>query len=227
LTNFDAPAIEETQNALIEQCTEAHAIRLTYMNRIFLFDFDGTISKREMVPLLAEGSILEESISKLTQDTVNGLVEFEESYRRRVKLLENIPQSEICKKFEQALVHEKLLSWIIDHREICYVVSGQLDIWMNPWLNKHGLNGFTSQAKYSANSIHLEKIIKKEDIAKLFPNHDLITIGDGANDVPLMRKSKFSIGAELIHSVPSKLWDVADVIIWKEESLCQVLSQLL
>jgi phosphoserine phosphatase len=98
------------------------------MKPVFLFDFDGTITKKELLPLVAMKTNLEVEISRLTQDTIQGKIPFEESFLKRVKLLEKIPLQIIQNIFVEAPVNIELLSWIKAHREVCFVVTGQLDI---------------------------------------------------------------------------------------------------
>jgi phosphoserine phosphatase len=197
------------------------------MEPVFLFDFDGTITKTEMLPLLAKNLTSASEILELTEKTVRGLVPFEESFLKRIELLREIPTPTIQKIFTEAPVNTKLLSWIKEHRELCYVVTGQLDIWMKPWFLKHKLNGFSSEATIENNVVGVSKVIDKSSIADHFPGREIIMVGDGANDATLMEKASTSIGTEIVHKVPEMIWELADIVIWEEDSLCRTLSRLL
>ena len=197
------------------------------MQPVFLFDFDGTISKEEMLPLIAIKTNLTAVISRLTEDTIQGKIPFEESFLKRVKLLEQIPLQIIQNIFIEAPVNSKLLSWIKEHRELCFVVTGQLDIWIKPWLAKHELNGFYSEASITTKGIQVEKIIDKSAVISNFPGRDVVMVGDGANDASLMEKANTGIGTEIVHKVPEMIWEVADLVVWEEEALCRILSRLL
>jgi phosphoserine phosphatase len=197
------------------------------MEPVFLFDFDGTITKTEMLPLLAKKMNSASQILELTEKTIQGLVPFKESFLKRIELLREIPTPTIQKIFTEAPVNTQLLSWIKEHRELCYVVTGQLDIWMKPWFLKHELNGFSSEATFENNIVEVRKVIDKSSIADYFPGREIIMVGDGANDATLMEKANTSIGTEIVHKVPEMIWELADIIVWEEQSLCRTLSRLL
>ncbi len=61
----------------------------------FIFDLDGTITKAETLPLIANHFNVEEQINELTKATVAGQVPFIESFIRRVYILGKLPASEI------------------------------------------------------------------------------------------------------------------------------------
>ena len=197
------------------------------MKPVFLFDFDGTISKKEMLPLIATKTNLTAEISRLTEDTIQGKIPFEESFSKRVKLLETIPLQIIQDIFIEAPANLKLLSWIKEHRELCFVVTEQLDIWIKPWLTKHDLNGFYSEASVTTEGIQINKIIDKSAVISNFSGRNVVMVGDGANDASLMEKANIGIGTEIVHKVPEMIWEVTDLVVWEEESLCRILSRLL
>jgi HAD superfamily phosphoserine phosphatase-like hydrolase len=197
------------------------------MKSVFLFDFDGTISKKEMLPLIAKNTNSIAEISRLTEDTIQGKITFKESFLKRVKLLEQIPLEIIQSIFLEAPVNLKLLSWIKEHRELCFVVTGQLDIWIKPWLEKHELIGFYSEASVTTEGIKVNKIIDKGAVISNFVGREVVMVGDGANDVSLMEKANISIGTEIVHKVPAMVWEVADLVVWEEDALCRILSRLL
>jgi phosphoserine phosphatase len=197
------------------------------MKSVFLFDFDGTISKEEMLPLIAKKTNLTAEISRLTEDTIQGKIPFEESFLKRVKLLERIPLQIVQSIFLEAPVNLKLLSWIKEHRELCFVVTGQLDIWIKPWLEKHELIGFYSEASLTTEGIKVNKIIDKSAVISNFAGREVVMVGDGANDASLMEKANISIGTEIVHKVPEMIWEVADLVVWEEDALCRILSRLL
>ena len=65
-----------------------------------LFDLDGTITAKETLPLIAKHFGVEEQISELTKQTIQGNVPFIESFIRRVHILGHLPVSEVSKLLE-------------------------------------------------------------------------------------------------------------------------------
>jgi soluble P-type ATPase len=106
-------------------------------------------------------------------------------------------------------------------------VTGQLDIWIKPWLEKHELIGFYSEASVTAEGIKVNKIIDKSAVISNFAGREVVMVGDGANDASLMEKANISIGTEIVHKVPEMIWEVADLVVWEEDALCRILYRLL
>ena len=61
----------------------------------FAFDLDGTVTKEEILPLLARELGLESEMRILTDLTLNGTIEFHQSFILRVAILKAIPISRI------------------------------------------------------------------------------------------------------------------------------------
>ena len=57
----------------------------------FCFDFDGTVSSVEALPLLAREAGIAEEMATLTDITMRGILAFPQSFKLRVKLLSSIP----------------------------------------------------------------------------------------------------------------------------------------
>ena len=61
----------------------------------FAFDLDGTVTKQEILPILARELNLENEMRLLTELTLNGTIGFNESFALRVAILKGIPISTI------------------------------------------------------------------------------------------------------------------------------------
>jgi soluble P-type ATPase len=105
-------------------------------------------------------------------------------------------------------------------------VTGQLDIWIKPWLTKHELNGFYSEASVTTEGIRVNKIIDKSAVISNFLGRNVVMVGDGANDASLREKANIGIGTEIVHRMPEMIWEVADLVVWEEVALCRILSRL-
>ena len=197
------------------------------MGDIFLFDLDGTITKSELLPLIGARFGLHEELQYLTFQTMQGAIPFKDSFKKRVEMLSEIPIGLVQEIILEAECFPKLLDWIKKNRNRSYIVTGNLDIWVKPWLEKHGLTGFTSEATILDNKVKLERILDKETVLfDLDSSSRTIMVGDGANDSKIMAKSSLAIASQMVHSVPPLLLEHANFVIGDEVALCRLLDRL-
>ena len=192
----------------------------------YLFDLDGTVTAAELLPLIAEEVGLREEIQELTTATMAGEVPFDASFRQRVELLAEVPIGRVAEIVDAAPVMEELLSWIKDRRDSCWIVTANLDCWVQPWLDRHGLNGFSSTADLTSGRVRVKRILRKESVLSEFPGCRTVMTGDGANDAELMSECTVSIANAIVHDVPPVVLEVADYLVMTEEVLCRTLSRL-
>jgi phosphoserine phosphatase len=194
---------------------------------VFLFDFDGTLTRVELLPILADEVGLA-GIHELTERTIRGELNFEESFRMRVNMLADVPLSTVSEIVEAIPVQERLMEWICERKERCWVVTGTLDCWVAPWLDKWGLRGFASSSIVQGGRVGIAPrgIIDKPTVLRNFSNNATTMVGDGANDAGIIRESDFGIAAQLVHGVPDLLISSADCVVNEEVALCRILSRL-
>jgi len=197
------------------------------MDTKFLFDFDGTVTQVELLPLIGKQVGLFTELENLTLRTMQGEIPFDQSFLHRVDLLSSIRLSDIQEIILQAPVFEILLDWIKFHRNDCAIVTGNLDLWIQPWLNLHNLKGFSSEGLELGNTYMVKKILRKETVLENYPNSKTVMIGDGANDARIMELSSLGIATELSHKIAPILWEHADYVVKDENILCRILTQLL
>jgi phosphoserine phosphatase len=194
---------------------------------VFLFDFDGTMTATELLPLIAREIGLEEEIGALTRDTMDGRLPFDESFRSRVELLRTTPVARVAEIVAEAPVFPRLLEWIVEHRERCWVVTGNLDCWVADWMRRHGLRFFSSTAAVEDGEVAgVASVLRKESVLEQFAGRRTVMVGDGANDAQIMADADVGIGFATVHDVPPVVLEVADWVVLNEDALCRTLSQL-
>ena len=113
---------------------------------LFLFDLDGTITTRETLPVIAEYFSKGMEIESVTNRTITGEIPFERSFPQRVDLLKDIPVSQVAEMLRGVGLHESVRRFIADNAAVCRVVTGNLDCWCAPLVERIGCRGYFSQA---------------------------------------------------------------------------------
>ena len=196
----------------------------------FIFDLDGTITKEETLPLISKHFGIEKEIDSLTEQTVKGNIPFIESFIQRVYILSKLPVDEVSNLLEKAQVYEKVVKFIQEHNQDCFVATGNLECWVKSLAQKIGCVCYFSDGIVENNHVQkLTRILKKENIVQKFKaeNEKVVFIGDGNNDVEAMRLADISIASGLTHIPANSVLSVANYSVFSEEALCRQLNQLL
>lgn len=193
----------------------------------YLFDLDGTLTKTELLPLFASHFGAPREIYHYTEMVVRGEISFREGFSHRVRLLGHIPPGEVAEVAKTAVMNEVIIEWIHNNRENCEVVTGNLDVWVRPLLEKWELSGVTSTAKVEGSQVVIQKILDKAARVRFWKKKDSVAfIGDGANDLSAIDFADVGIAYGGAHLPAPVLMEVSDIVVFSEESLCTVLSQL-
>lgn len=196
---------------------------------IFLFDLDSTVTQAEILPTLAKEIGKFEELERLTEATMLGTIPFKESFPYRAGLLKDIPvvraQEIVC----GIPLNPCIADFIRTNHERCFILTGNLDCWVRGILEKLNMVGhcFCSQAEVRDG--YLQRIISLVDkdlvCAQILP--DFVGVGDGANDLPLIRRSNYGIAFGGIRPVPDCLAEAADRVINDDAECAEVLRSLL
>ena len=160
------------------------------MTTAYCFDLDGTLTRQELLPLIASSVGLEDEISVLTQATIDGLLPFDKSFKLRVRLLRDARLDWIHSALEEQVEFDPhILEFITRHPQQSFVVTGNLDLWVRPVLDKLGIQSFTSLARLSQDGQleGVEHILHKGDaVSSLRGRFErIVAVGEGMNDVPM------------------------------------------
>ena len=168
---------------------------------------DSTITCKEILPTIAEKVNRQKEMRELTEATMNGEIPFKSSFLKRVEILSVMNVSETRAMVAEIPLNENIAQFIRENRDRCYVVTGNLDIWINDLMRKLGLNYhvYCSRANYKNDKItQIVSVIDKELTAKQFVQ-PLVVIGDGDNDSGMAQVANTSVGFGGIRDIAPSL----------------------
>lgn len=199
-------------------------------NRVFLFDLDATVTREEILPALARQVGLLEQMQELTEKTMRGELPFKSSFLSRVDMLKSIPVSEVADIVAKTPLNESIVRFIQQNADVCYIVTGNLDIWIEKLLNKIGLplsHCFCSTASCCGDRLTVvNSVVDKEMVVKQFVS-PVVAIGDGSNDAEMIRLAEVGIGFGGVRPVAYSLLCNATHAVYDQDKLCRFLKVLL
>ncbi|WP_250479406.1 MULTISPECIES: HAD family phosphatase [unclassified Caballeronia] len=195
----------------------------------FAFDLDGTITSQELLPLIALHLDLMEEMKLLTRLTMDGTIAFEESFRLRCAILQSVPITVVQEIVAEAELDPDIEAFIIQNRDRCSVVTGNLDVWIRPIAERLGCQFYSSIARVSGNLIsRVEMVLHKSKAVHEIKRRAsrVVGIGDGANDVPMFEAADMGIAFGGVHAPAPMLADISDYIVFEGGALCRLLRTL-
>ena len=195
---------------------------------IFLFDLDSTITKQEILPNISKIVGKQNEMRELTERTMNGELPFKQSFLSRIDLLKDIPVSKVQDLIEQIPVHEELVRFMNDNKNQCYIVTGNLDIWISKLLKKIGMenNCYCSSARVEDDKIvEVTNVIDKANVDSWFKKK-LVVVGDGNNDADMISKAEIGIGFGAVRPIAPAVLECATHAIYDEHKLYTFLNDI-
>ncbi|HNX05041.1 MAG TPA: HAD family phosphatase [Opitutales bacterium] len=199
-------------------------------NTAYCFDLDGTVTRREVLPIIAAELGLAEEIGFLTEMTIRGQIPFEMSFRLRCRLLAEIEVDTVARIVEQVPLEEPIARFIRQHPDNSYIITGNLDVWISRLASSLGCGIFSSKAEIRPNGRlgALTHILRKsQPIHELSTRYDrVVCIGEGFNDMPMFEEADIGIAYGGVHPPARELISNSTYIISEGEALCRLLNTL-
>lgn len=171
---------------------------------LFVFDMDSTLIQQEVIDLIAAHAGVEKEVSQITEQAMNGEIDFKESFNKRVGLLKGLPAD----VFEQikpnitftpgaksltAFLRSKgiktavlsggflpLANWVKETLGLDYAHANVLELTNDKTqLTGKPLGEIVDGAR---KAVLLQEIAKENGI----PLDKVVAVGDGSNDLPMM-----------------------------------------
>ena len=197
--------------------------------RVFLFDLDATVTKEEILPALSRQVGMSAEMEELTERTMRGELPFKNSFLARVEMLRSIPVSTVSDIVANIPLHEELVGFIREHAEDCYIVTGNLDVWIGALVERIGLpmtHCLCSTASVQDDRLlRVNSVLDKGTVTEQFVR-PVVAVGDGSNDAEMVRLAEIGIGFGGVRPVAYSLMSNATHVVYDEGRLCRFLKTL-
>ena len=190
--------------------------------RLICFDMDSTLIQTEVIVELAKYAGVEKEVSDITESAMRGEIDFKESFRRRIKLLNGIDESvldDIARKLPMTEGADRLIRTLKRFGYKVAILSGGFTFFGRYLQSKLGIDYvFANELEIKDGKLtgnYLSEIVdgqmKAELLRKIAFKEDIhleqvIAVGDGANDLPMINIAGLGIA---FHAKP-KVQERAD-----------------
>lgn len=193
-----------------------------------MFDLDSTITRQEILPTIAREAGVYEQMSALTESSMRGEVPFKQSFLQRVELLKNIPVSQVQDIVAHIELNERLVEFMDKHKNRSYIVTGNLDVWIDGLIDKLGMgkNVFCSRALTDGDYVQdVFNIVDKDAVIRqmVLP---FVAVGDGNNDAEMIEAAEVGIGYGGVRPVAPSVLECATHVAYQEDRLVDFLNKL-
>ena len=196
---------------------------------IFLFDLDSTISKKEILPTISQMIGKEKEMRDLTEATMRGDIPFKSSFLNRVKILSEVDVSMVNSIISEIPINDAIASFIIENKERCYVLTGNLDVWISGLMTKLGMKDHVYCSKAHVVEDRIDQVISvvdKELMTKQFVQ-PMVVIGDGDNDSGMAKHADIAIGFGGVRNIAPSLLRNIDYAFYDDKKCADFLRKLL
>lgn len=196
---------------------------------IFIFDLDSTITKKEILPTISAQIGKQKEMRELTEAAMNGELPFKNSFLQRVNILSEIDVSRVNELVTDISLNEGFANFIQENHERCYVLTGNLDVWISGLMTKLKVHDHVYSSKANVVNGKIDKVISvvdKELMIKQFVQ-PLVVIGDGDNDSGMARLADIAIGFGGVRKIAPSLLRSIDYAFYDDMKCVEFLKKLL
>ncbi|MCB1783715.1 MAG: phosphoserine phosphatase SerB [Alphaproteobacteria bacterium] len=189
--------------------------------KLLLADMDSTIASTETLDELAAYAGIKDEIAAITAQAMEGKLDFHEALKKRVGLLKDLPASALEETLEQTTLNpgaEIFVQTMRAQGATCVLVSGGFTFFTSEIANRAGfefhhgniLGIEDGKLTGTVKEPILDKFAKVNFLESYMQDlgletDDALTIGDGANDIPMLKMAGLGIGYRPKHAVAEEI----------------------
>ena len=178
--------------------------------KLVVSDMDSTLITIECIDEIAASAGLKDQIAEITERAMQGELDFEQSLRHRVALLQGQPENQLAEVYEHKLALAQGAEEFIRDAQAngikFLLVSGGFTYFTDRLQSRLGLDwAFANRLEIADGRLTgkvLGKVINAQAKADLLNQHrqalgatrdEVLAIGDGANDIPMLQAAGFGV----------------------------------
>jgi phosphoserine phosphatase len=180
-----------------------------YNKRIIVFDMDSTLIQAEVIDEMAEVYGVGHKVKEITERAMNGELNFDEALRERVALMKGLDRSKMEGIFKSLPLTPGAEKFIQTVKRLGYktaIVSGGFRYFADNLKNKLGIDyAFANELDWDGDKLsgkvkgQIVNAQQKAFILELLAQQEninleqVVAVGDGANDLPMLAKAGLGI----------------------------------
>jgi phosphoserine phosphatase len=204
------PIDEDRMRADLAHLTEDHDIDIAFQQdtiyrknrRLVCFDMDSTLIQTEVIDELAKLAGVGEQVQRITESAMRGELDFQGSFRKRVSLLKGLPESALDEVKERVPLMDGAERLICTLKRLGYktaILSGGFSFVGRELQRRLGIDYLYSNELHIENGVVSGEVVtdivdgaKKAEYlrriaaAEKLSLEQVIAVGDGANDLPML-----------------------------------------
>ena len=188
-----------------DQLVDCHILSIGHMlrtHKLACFDMDSTLIEQEVIVELAKTAGIGEEVEAITESAMRGEIDFDESFAKRVALLEGIPTTvldEICARLTLSTGARTTISALKALGYHTILVSGGFSYFADYIAKQLGIDEVhANHLDIDEDQVtgHIQLPIVNGDKKAAIVRHtaerlglemsQVVCVGDGANDLPMM-----------------------------------------
>lgn len=177
--------------------------------KLIVFDMDSTLIQHEVIDEMAMVHGVGDKVKAITERAMNGELNFDQSLTERVALIKGLKRESLEKIMSGLKLSpgvEKLICEVKKKGYKTAIVSGGFKYFAENFKARLGMDyAFANELEWSGNELSgrvVGKILNAQEKARIIEElarkekiklNQVVAVGDGANDLPMLAKAGFGI----------------------------------